>query len=263
MPRLSAPSSRAGAPTESFLCLFVTLYMALYLIWPFNFARFWSPIMPIMLVYGVHACQVFSDAAPRMGAALGRAARPRLAVLAGVLLGLLLALSAEEVAMRLGFYARRLNYVSDSLRGATRAVVRSAPDGRTMVTGMGSDELFAMAWYFGEQALPPGKTFIFRAPDPTLPRDPSNPSAGRGELADAMLLRSLADAGDRPIFFLSYFPGIDARDTLASLQKQRPQTPVKKIFQKEIIVTVWEIGEGPLPPPVSLISPGSPGAGRW
>jgi hypothetical protein len=225
----------AGAeePAGGFLVIYVFLYAGLYLVWPFNFARFWSPLLPLMLVYIAAWIVRFSHAGRLM---------PRWAP-AAALLTCLLILSAEEVTLQLGFYARRLNYVSDALRDGVRAVMRAAPDAQhVLVTGKGDDELYALAWYFAQE--PGGASYRLRAPEPHLP------VTGKYERADQMLVRSADELRGKPgerLFFFSYFPGAnhDTRDTLLSIHTLRPEDNAVRVFQKGGDVGIWEIRVGP------------------
>jgi hypothetical protein len=217
----------AGAMAGWFVMIYVLLYGGLYLVWPFNFARFWSPLLPIMLVYLAVLIVRFSRAGrwwPRWTPATA-------------LLVILLGLSTEEVTLQLGFYARRLNYVSDALRDGVRTIMRTSPDPQhTLVTGMGDDELYALAWYFAQE--PNGAKYRMRAPEPHLP------TTGSHERADQMLARTADELRGQPgdrLFFFSYFPNADTRDTLLSLHELRPQDSNVKIFQKGGEVGIWEI----------------------
>ncbi len=42
-----------------FVEIYVGLYIALYLVWPFDMARFWVPLLPVMVVYGVDGVRQF------------------------------------------------------------------------------------------------------------------------------------------------------------------------------------------------------------
>ena len=237
------PELRAYEPRAGFLELFILLYLVLYLLWPFNMPRFWSPILPLMLVYAADAVMRFSDRLKSL---------PRPA-LASVLLALLFILSAEEDVRHLGDYARRLNYVSDALSNAARTVVRLSPDPQnTFVAGMSDDELFAMAWYFSQ--TPGGTGYRVRAPEPHLPAN-----QGKRELAHELLIRSydelfqIPSSGERRLYFISYFPNADTRAALEQLQTLRdghvrdpgnvrePAAVVRKVFQQGSEVTLWQI----------------------
>jgi hypothetical protein len=225
----------------AFVTFYVLLYGGLYLIWPFNFARFWSPLLPIMLVYVALLVVRFSR---------GRRRVVRWAP-AALLLIALLGLSAEEVTLQLGFYARRLNYVSDALRDGVRAIMRAAPDPQAaLVTGKGDDELYALAWYFARE--PGGGGYQLRASEPHLP------VTGKRERADQMLVRSAEELGGKPnerLFFFSYFPNADTRDTLQSFHALRPKDSTVKVFQKGIEVSIWEIHISPATLPTTTHEP--------
>ena len=91
-----------GVGAIRLLNVFVLFYIGLYLVWPFDFARFWSPLLPIMLACGADGVIRFMEGGRLVWGEGGRV--PRGAV-AGTLLGLLLVLSAEEVTLQLGNYA--------------------------------------------------------------------------------------------------------------------------------------------------------------
>ncbi len=99
---------------------------------------------------------------------------------------------------------------------------------------MGSDERFLMAWYFSQQR-----------PGGTLPELHAGSSENHADAMLLQLLDNLPPGSTRPIFFVSYFPiaqkGVDTRDALAALVQKRPHARITKIFQKEIIVTIWRI----------------------
>jgi hypothetical protein len=274
----------AGAAPDSlrFLELFVLLYVGLYLVWPFNFARFWSPILPIMLVYAADAVVRFS--LPRRG--LATAAAPM------ALLGLLLALSGIELRVQLGNYARRLHYVSDALARSVDAIVRRAPDPAVAaVAAMNGDDHFALAWYFSQRPSRKderGEVREYRIHSP-LPHVAAK--EGAPESVEEMLLRlaegqrevTVGEVGGTGqaawrIYLFSYFAHRDARGVFANLQRRYPglielvaegshaaTTPatspvregmapsggdgppliVEKIQQQEIISAVWEIRPRP------------------
>ncbi len=220
------------------LDVYVWIYICLYLIWPFDFARFWSPILPAMLACGaslVVTAWPTSRSLPR-------------ALVPGVLLGLLFILSAGEIWHQLGNYARRLNYVSDSLADGVRAVIRASPDPqRTVIAGQGADERFALAWYVG--AVAPGAGFEITSPAAHLPE-----AGGRGENTDEMLLRRAAGQprGSR-LFLFAYFPNTDTQAAIAGfLKRAGGDATVTQFFRKEIIVTIWEIRGGPPEPPDAM-----------
>jgi hypothetical protein len=220
-----------------FLELFLLLYVGLYLLWPFNMPRFWSPILPVMLVY-------VADAVIRFAGRMKAIPKP---ALAAVLLALLFVLSAEEDILQLGNYARRLNYVSDALRDAAQTIVQSSRGpNRTLVAGMSDDELFAMAWYFSQTPGGAGAGYRVQSPAPHVAA-----KGGKRELAHEMLIRLYDEAAQSPggkrLFFISYFPNADTRAALAQLAEMRhgttdePAAAVYNVYQKGAEVTVWEI----------------------
>jgi hypothetical protein len=219
-----------------FLEMYVLLYMALYLVWPFNMARFWAPLLPIMLVYAVDALRQFSWWGVRI---------PVHAV-AILLLALLLGLHGEELTHQLGNYERRLNYVSDALAAAAATVVRLSPDpAKTIIVIAGSDEHFLYAWY-----LPHGREGTWGGAGRYLPESPSPHIAGPGsrrQTLEELLLQALQDTEQDPqkhLFVIGYFQEPSYPQTFSSLQKTAPALLARfrwrKVFQKEILVTVWE-----------------------
>jgi hypothetical protein len=228
--------------------LYGLLYFGLYLIWPFNFARFWSPILPIMLAFAADALIQFTEPHRlliRLSAPSFRAAIPLL---------LLFFLSAEEDFVQLNNYARRLNYVSGALEESSRIIMNRSPDPEHTIVGvMGGDEHFALAWYFRQQG-DRGRAYTIRSPEPHLTSKGEKP-----ETVEEMLLRSLREKeadGQLPrVFLVSYFTHHDARAVLANLHSAmagKPEIPMAtKLFQKEIIVEVWLLSWGK-PPPASL-----------
>jgi len=152
-----------------------------------------------------------------------------------VLLLLLLALFAQELWLQLGNYERRLNYVSDALADAARTVVRRSPNpADTLFAVGGTSEHFVFAWYLPRPYLP-------RSPEPHLP------ATGSRETVEAMLIRFLHEAEASPpkrLFVTSYFTEPDYPDVFRELQRREPalmaRFAVRRIFQKEIITTVWE-----------------------
>lgn len=219
---------RGPAGPLRFVVVFTTLYLCLYLVWPFDFARFWSPVLPVMLACGTDWVLRFAAAPPRWPRWSGAAA----------LLFLLLVLSVQEVNNQLGNRARRLNYVSDSLRDAARVIVRHAPDPEhTTVAGLGADELFAMAWHIGE-IDPEGKIRV------VCPLAHLAGADTRAEKPTEMLERlelPLAAAPGSRLFFVSYFENPDAQAVLGQFLAQEPDASAALLFRKEIIASVWDI----------------------
>ena len=211
-----------------FLEIYIAFYFALYLLWPFNMTRFWAPILPVMLVYAVDALRQFLNSPPDLPILSPRLAAP-------VLLALLLALSAQELCIHLGNYERRLNYVSDALATSARTIVQHAPDPANAIIAVGgTSEHFLFAWYLPRPYLP-------RSPEPHLPD-------GSRETPEHLLLRSLHELDTTPakrLFIASYFTEPDYRDVFDNLKKSDPallaRFDIHRIFQKEIITTVWEI----------------------
>ncbi len=237
-----------------FLDLFLLLYVALYLVWPFDFARFWSPILALMLVYG-------ADGVIRSGESLAKIGRLPAAAAALVLLSLLLFLNSVEDLVQLGNYARRLNYVSDSLASGVSTIIQLSPDPpSTYVAAMDGDEHFALAWYFTQAAGPHGEPGGGRRYIPYSPMPHSAAKAGAPETVEEMLLRMMATAGpgsavtntagDGHIFLFSYFTHRDAEGVFSNLQRTQPAImsswSVQKVRQQEIIVAIWELRRKPV-----------------
>ena len=224
---------RSNSPTR-FLEVYILFYMALYLLWPFNMSRFWAPLLPIMLAYAIDALRQLSQCRSI------EILRPRTA--APILLLLLLALSAQELRLQLGNYERRLNYVSDALADAARVVVRrSLNPADTLFAVGGTSEHFVFAWYLPRPYLP-------RSPEPHLP------ITGSRETIEDMLLRSLREVEATPpkrLFVASYFTEPNYPDVFRELQRRDPALlshfAIRRIFQKEIIATVWEFAPRPVP----------------
>jgi hypothetical protein len=247
------PSSALDSQASlRFLDLFVLLYLGLYLVWPFDFARFWSPILPLMLVYS-------ADAVIRSGEGLAR--RLPVGATALALLALLFILNGEEDLIQLGNYARRLNYVSDSLSSGVATIIRRSPDpASTYVATMNGDDHFALAWYFTQAPGPHGepgggRRYIPYSPLPHVQKKGAGGGGARGgeETVEELLLRlmAMADAGgttaaDRSrIYLFSYFAHHDAEGVFANLQRTHPSEmaawSVQKVRQQEIIVAVREM----------------------
>jgi hypothetical protein len=219
-----------------FLELYVLLYIALYLVWPFNMTRFWAPLLPIMLVYAVDALRQFCWWGARI---------PAQAV-AIVLLALLLGLHAQELFHQLGNYERRLNYVSDALASAAATVVRHSPNpAETTIIVAGGDEHFLYAWY-----LPHGQDGQWGGSGRYLPKSPAAHIPGPGsrrQTIEELLTQALQDMESDPnrhLFVIGYFREPSYPQTFATLQKTFPSLMGKVrwriLFQKEILVTVWE-----------------------
>jgi hypothetical protein len=230
------PSRRA----QLFLHVFVALYMGLYLIWPFNFARFWSPLLPVMLAFGADGLLRFLTPPSRRGRFAAAAA----------LLALLATLGAVEDWAQLGNYGRRLNYVSDALAGGVQAVRQRSPDPvRTIVAvKQDNDALFAVAWNF-RQRVPggaggeDGRRYRVR-----VARAHVAEKGGAPETDAEMLWRAVEEmrAGDGiRLYFFSYWAGPDAAALLSELRAAHPAemagVRIRRVYQKEIIVSVWEL----------------------
>jgi hypothetical protein len=193
--------------------------------------RFWAPILPVMLAYAVDALRQFLQS-PRF------TPRP----IAAILLSLLLLLAAQELFLQLGNYERRLNYVSDALAASAHTVLRLSPDpDNTIVAVAGSSEHFVFAWYLPRAYLP-------RSPEPHIA------ATGKRESIEEMLIRSLRQLdphSPKRLFVISYFTEPRYSDVFSNLQRLAPDLmaryTLRRVFQKEIITTVWEFV--PRPPP--------------
>ena len=257
----------AGSRTQ-FVELYILLYIALYMIWPFNMPRFWAPILPIMLAYAAIAlCEFgtrFSPQSHRDTEASQRSSTkeshlcasssslclcgeksPRVflfSIFYFLLFALLLVLHIEEVTLQLGNYQRRLNYVSDSVADAVAAIVKRSPDpAETTVCVRGGDEHFLYAWY-----LSAAGSSLPLSPAPNARRDDrGNP---RDEFVSRLLLRQIANLQRDParhLFIVSYFTHGDMQADFETLNKEHPEimshVAVRKIYQKGIESAVWEI----------------------
>jgi hypothetical protein len=162
-----------------FLDAYIVCYFGLYLLWPFNMARFWIPILPVMLVYLVDGVRAFG--------AVRRIFLPQR--VAGVLLALVLILASVELWVQLGNYERRVNYVTDCLAVAAASVVKASPDAaKTTVIVAGQDEHLLFAWY--------------------LPKDRVPVSPKGEERAQQLILRAVAQMRRDParrVFVIDYF----------------------------------------------------------
>jgi len=223
----TSPAHRdAPVQAQALVTAFVGLYVVLYLIWPFDFARFWSPVLPVMLAFAASCVLCYPEEWPGF---------PRWSIAAAMLF-LLAVLSLQEVDNQVGNYARRLNYVSDALADAARVIVRHSPDpARATVAGMGADELFAMGWYVGQDS--PGMRVV-------CPLAHRPEAGGREETPPEMLIRlshgfPRLDGGR--LFFVSYFDNADGNNVVADVLKLNPGAIATRILRREIIVSVWEL----------------------
>lgn len=212
---------------------YLVLYIGLYLAWPFNFARFWSPILPLMLGYGVDALRLFGSGSGRTGTRW-----------AFVLLALLLALSAEELLLQLNNYQRRLNYVSDCLADTAAAIVKHSPSGpETLVAVPGDSEHFVFAWY-----LPRERGYVPTSPYSHLPTDPQ-----RHERIEAMLARLVAQLTVDPrkrLFMVGYFnndflPNPIFSNFAMEYPALMADVQIRLVYRHELIVSVWAFERKP------------------
>ena len=179
--------SNAAARTR-FAEIFVAFYIVLYLVWPFRMVRFWVPILPLMLAYGVEALR--GDWRAIMP---GRRTLRIYAGLLATLAALPLVLQLEELGTRLNRRQTRLNYVSDCLTNSAAAIRQRSPDPDQTLVCVDGEDLFAVEW-----GLNPGETdsgYRVHAP------------VGR-ERIESLILRELqavkADPTKR-LFVVSYF----------------------------------------------------------
>jgi hypothetical protein len=215
------------------LDLYLLAYFVLYLLWPFNMLRFWSPILPIMLIFAVDALRHFS--LPRSIFTAYRTA--------SILMALLLILTLQELYLHLGDYQRRINYVSGALALSAAAVVHASPNpANTIVAVAGDDERFVFAWYFSR--TPGGSGFLPRSPEPHL----GGPGgAGERETLDALLLGCLDELHrDRAkrMFAIRYFNEPDYPAVLQHLEKitvHHANVQSRLLFRRGDAVRVWEI----------------------
>jgi hypothetical protein len=190
-------------------------------------ARFWAPILPVMLVYLVDGIRAFG--------------RPRTVFTsqrqAGAMLALLLMLASVELWVQLGNYQRRVNRVSDSLARAAASVVNASPDaGKTMVIVAGKDEHFLFAWYLPRVGGAGGnEKFV-----PISPRG--------GDRAEQLILRGLEEMKTDPgrrVFALDYFQQANYPAVLANMRRKWPErmadVELRRVYQSEMITTAWEI----------------------
>jgi hypothetical protein len=256
----------------TFLDLYLFFYAALYILWPFNFARFWSPILPFMLIYIVYVvARLRIPLTPVLIRHSSFVIRHFSTFLSATLLALLFLLSSEELVIQIGNYSRRLNHVSDALANAVHNILLASPSATparpALVAGMGDDELYALAWYSSQDPLYTQNPARFQlcAPLPHLP------TTGKHERADQLLLRLLSDLKHQPspltpqpselapqpselapqpselapqpsrLFFLSYFPNQDTRDTLLSVRTQVPTVTILPLRHQEDIVATYEL----------------------
>lgn len=211
--------------------LYLAFYIALYLLWPFNMPRFWTPILPLMLPYALHAARTLASAATRNDHRFSRLAPP-------LALTLLLLLNAQELYLQLPAYQRRLNYVSDALAAAADTVAKKSPNPATTFLCVGGlDEHFIFSWYLRNARIVP------RSPEPK-------------ERIEGLITRTAADAEMVPgakVFVVSYFDEYLFQQVFANLRRDNPallsrHAPVK-IYQKGIEATLWELRPLPAPPP--------------
>jgi hypothetical protein len=216
-------------PATRFLDIYILAYFALYILWPFNMARFWSPILPVMLVYLADFLRTFLTP---------RHLSPRITA---TLLGLLLILSIQELYLKLNFYQVRINHVSDSLATSAATVAKHSPDpAHTIVAVLGHEEHFTFGWYLPR--APGSKNLL-----PTSPRD-AKPGE-TPERVEGLLLRCIDQMEKDPqlrVFAISYFREVDyARDILPNLQKRAPALlknyELIRLYQSSDITTTWEL----------------------
>jgi hypothetical protein len=203
-----------------FLDAYIVCYFGLYLLWPFDMARFWIPILPVMLVYLVDGLRAFGSRRP--------------ACWAGTLLALVLILASVELWVQLGNYQRRVNYVSDGLVAAAASVVKRSPDAtKTTVIVAGKDEHFLFAWY-----LPPDRV----------------PISPKGEeRAQQLILRGVEAMRRDParrVFVIDYFRQVEYPKLWAWMNgkwaRELEGFELRHVFEAGGNVTaVWEVARKP------------------
>ncbi len=221
-------------PRALFVELFALLYIALYLLWPFNMSRFWTTLLPIMFPCALIALKNF-------GGRHDAAQTTR--YLALVFFSLLLLLNVQEVVNQFPAYQRRVNYVSDSIVEASSRIVRISPDkSRTTVLVFGGDEHFLLAWYLPH--VNGGGASSGGLPTSPIPAE---------KFFEPLLIRTLQNydpASLQRIFAFSYFTHQDMLGAFENVRKSHPQLiaqfEIRKIYQKEIITAVWEFVPTPV-----------------
>ncbi len=228
--------------------IFILFYIGLYAIWPFDFVRFWLPILPVMMVYVAEAmgrpARPISADTVLVGGMLKKtpsqkppatAARNPIIRLSGwpwALLALLLVANVEPAAGYFPAYQDRLNYVSDCLR-STRAALAKFP--RT--TPLVSMEPFTFAYYTRLPQIP-------TTPGP-FPKTPAR-----------QIARLLAHHPHRPILMAGYFGWEQGlfHNLANDLRQHSPAAlaphaarklrgkaiSVRRIFRRDM-VTIWRI----------------------
>src|SRR5262249_50704896 len=153
----------------------------------------WSPILPVMLVFAVDAIRRFSGFERRLRRLVPAAAL--------ILLSLLFLLSVEEIGLRLKYYQRRINYVSEALALAAAAVEKESPDPKSpIVVVAGDDEHFVFAWYFSQTTH---HSPFLSSPLPHWPL----PNGPRESLDDCLLgcFRGIDEGCYNRLFVIRYF----------------------------------------------------------
>jgi len=195
------------------LNLFLILYFALYLLWPFNMPRFWAPILPIMLVLIADTVGYFCTLA---------FARRYYATL----LALLLALNASVLFVQLGDYQRRINNVSDALATAVATVVKHSDSSSPPIVAVAGDsERFVFAWYLSQ--IPGGQNVVLLSPSPV-------------ESIENFLIRmteKIQEENTGQLFIISYF----TETYYPRLFSQFANVQLHPLFQRERITTVWQV----------------------
>ncbi|MEI7766522.1 MAG: hypothetical protein WCJ97_03690 [Phycisphaerae bacterium] len=194
--------------------LAVALYISLYLVWPFDFVRFWIPLLPVLLAY---LTLVTCGYGSRGGI------RPRRVALTLVLLGSLLVLHGQDALTRLQGYQRRINLVSDALANGAAAMRKA---GGTANNAVCSFEPFTMRYYTHMQQF-----------------NPRRDENGRWESVPDMIRRAQAtqkSAGH--VFVASYFDLRDWDGFMRETQtKLGPTVRVVPLYRYWNIVAVWEV----------------------
>jgi hypothetical protein len=207
-----------------FVALYVLFYIALYSIWPFDYVRFWVPILPLLLAY-------MWETIGGSPVHIGRAAR-RIAPPLGVVMCLLLVtLNCQELYLKLPYFQRRLSYVSECLTGVTTAIRKDGGDPQRDVVASGDMFLYAYYTRFPQAKLPP--------PDPRK----LGPDVCRSETLFVLKLiaQPAADGGKRRVYIPAYFPPEFYGRLISDITAALPADyQIRRIYQQEM-VTLWAI----------------------
>lgn len=208
------------APKQRMLAIFLAFYAALYILWPFDMIRFWTPALPVVLIFLIQATK------DRLGVANWHGSYR----MAGLLLFLLLAMNLQELALKQVYWLRRLNYVSETLATTAAAIRKDAAAHHVppVVVAPGRDEAFSFAIYMNE----PEPAGLRPLSYPLVP-PPMSPENGQS------LTDCVAGTGMETVWVVSYFAHPDIEEALAALDPK--QFRVTKVHQREIIAAAWRV----------------------